>query len=126
MESGTGRVVGTVPAVELVTVGQRRGLGGDGRRRYALVVDVGARTVTVGTGEEAFTREVRVQGETWLDEPLAPGSPVMAQLSAHGPAVAAVFEVGRVRLAEPHRPVAPGQTVAFYDGDAVLGAAEAA
>ena len=50
----------------------------------------------------------------------------MAQLSAHGPAVAAVFEVGRVRLAEPHRPVAPGQTVAFYDGDAVLGAAEAA
>ena len=40
VDSG-GSVVGTVPAIELVTVGQRKGLGlpGGGPKRYVLAVD---------------------------------------------------------------------------------------
>jgi tRNA-specific 2-thiouridylase len=125
VEATTGETVGSVPAVELVTVGQRRGLGGEGRRRYAVEVDVAGGAVMVASQEEALTDAVRIRGATWVEGPLAPGSPVLVQLSAHGRAVEAVFEAGRVRLAQPHRPVAPGQTVALYDGDAVLGAAEA-
>src|SRR5205085_12174878 len=45
----TGAVVGHVDATELVTVGQRRGLGiGGGDRRYALSVDPIAGPVVVG------------------------------------------------------------------------------
>ncbi|MBW3579936.1 MAG: tRNA 2-thiouridine(34) synthase MnmA, partial [Actinobacteria bacterium] len=42
--------VGRVPAVELVTVGQRRGLGlaGGGEARYAVAVDVASARVTIG------------------------------------------------------------------------------
>ncbi|HLK43776.1 MAG TPA: tRNA 2-thiouridine(34) synthase MnmA, partial [Thermoleophilia bacterium] len=51
VDARTGEDVGAVDAVELVTVGQRRGLSpsGAGVRRYALGVDVGAATVLVGT-----------------------------------------------------------------------------
>jgi len=125
VEATTGRTVGSVPAVELVTVGQRRGLGGEGRRRYAVEVDVAAGAVVVASEEDAFTESVGIRGTTWLEGPLVPGSPVLVQLSAHGRALDAVFEGGRVRFAQPHRPVAPGQTVALYEADAVLGAAEA-
>ncbi|HET6793492.1 MAG TPA: tRNA 2-thiouridine(34) synthase MnmA, partial [Acidimicrobiales bacterium] len=47
VEAGTGRPVGEVDAVELVTVGQRRGIGpgSDGRRRFAVDVDVRRRRV---------------------------------------------------------------------------------
>ena len=50
MVDTSGAEVGTVDAVELVTVGQRRGLGGGGGgRRFALSVNVADRVVTVGT-----------------------------------------------------------------------------
>src|SRR4051812_44772935 len=62
-----GRPVGEVEAVELVTVGQRRGLGtgGDGARRYALDVDVSGRTVTVGSLDDLSTDTVRLTACTW-------------------------------------------------------------
>lgn len=55
VDAESGAEVGTVPAVEMVTVGQRRGLGLgiDGRRRFALAVDVSQRRVTVGDGRRA-------------------------------------------------------------------------
>ncbi len=48
-----GAVVGSVEHVELVTIGQRRGLdlGGAGDRRYAVHVDVPKRRVVVGTAD---------------------------------------------------------------------------
>ena len=49
------RTSGRSTAVELVTVGQRRGMGhgADGRRRYVTAVDVPARRVRVGPPEAA-------------------------------------------------------------------------
>jgi tRNA-specific 2-thiouridylase len=48
------------------------------------------------------------------------------QIRAHGAAVPAAVEAledgeARVTFARPERGVAPGQTVAFYAGDEVLG-----
>ena len=129
VDAATGEEVGTVPAVELVTVGQRRGMGGGGgARRYAVSVDVAAATVVVGGAADALSHRVALDAATrsWVDRPLAPGTPVLAQVSAHGVACAALYEGDGVRWAEPQRRVAPGQTVALYDGDVVLGAAVAA
>src|SRR4029450_9963427 len=62
-----GRVVGTdgseigwVEATELVTIGQRRGLGlaGGGEPRYAISVDVAGRMVTAGTADDLLITEV--------------------------------------------------------------------
>jgi tRNA-specific 2-thiouridylase len=132
-----GDVVGTVDAVELVTVGQRRGMGHgpDGRRHYVVRVDVPARRVTVGSAAEAATSAVALPNAslTWVDRPLGPGDRAVAQVSAHGtPApgtLAARAGALVVEFDSPQRPVAPGQTVALYDvsePDAVVGAGIAA
>ena len=130
VDATTGAVVGQVPAVEMVTVGQRRGLGRGpgGQRRYALAVDPTSATVTVGQATDLLADRVELDRLTWVDRPVPWGVRLLAQSCAHGEPVPAVLggtgAAGRVvlRLAEPHRRVAPGQTVALYDGDSVLGA----
>jgi tRNA-specific 2-thiouridylase len=142
-----GRSAGSVDAVELVTVGQRRGMGHgqDGRRRYVTGVDVKARRVTVGSGEDALRTEVVLAASTvsWVDRPPASmgprgsgdgaGARAVAQVSAHGRPVGCTLHGDDggmvVRFDVPQRPVAPGQTVALYDAsdpDAVIGAGIAA
>jgi tRNA-specific 2-thiouridylase len=142
---GDGRPAGSVQAVELVTVGQRRGMGhgNDGKRRYVTHVDVAARRVTVGSAAEALRSSVLLAGTslTWVDQPLAPGARAVAQVSAHGRPVPCTLiaaasdstdtdaDTVEVRFDDPQRPVAPGQTVALYDAldpDAVVGAGIAA
>ena len=122
VESGTGRTLGSLPAVELVTVGPRRGLATSGAgRRYVLDVDLEERRVTVGGLEELLSPSVALEQRTWVDEPLAAGSPVLAQMSAHGRTVAATVSATGLDFATPTRRVAPGQLVAYYVGDRVVG-----
>jgi tRNA-specific 2-thiouridylase len=132
-----GEPVGSVDAVELVTVGQRRGMGHgtDGARHYVVGVDVPARRVTVGSAAEALTSALMLPDATltWVDQPLRDGDRAVAQVSAHGrPAPCAVVRTDAgvtVQFDAPQRPVAPGQTVALYDAtdpDAVVGAGIAA
>ena len=141
---GEGRPAGSVQAVELVTVGQRRGMGhgSDGKRRYVTHVDVAARRVVVGSAAEVLRSSVLLAGPslTWVDRPLAAGARAVAQVSAHGrpvpctvlspqPSQPSQPDDVEVRFDEPQRPVAPGQTVALYDAldpDAVVGAGIAA
>jgi tRNA-uridine 2-sulfurtransferase len=128
---GEGREVGEVPAVELVTVGQRRGLGlpGGGEPRYAVEVDVPAARVRVGPPEELLTASVALEAVSWAGGPVA--GPVGAQCSAHGAPRPATVEPGPggaavVRFATPQRRVAAGQSVVLYEGDQVVGGGLAA
>jgi tRNA-specific 2-thiouridylase len=135
--NGAGDPVGTVDAVELVTVGQRKGMGHgtDGARRYVVAVDVPSRRVTVGSAAEAVTTAIALPGSTltWVDRPLGDGARAVAQVSAHGrPAPCSIARTDDGLMVEfdvPQRPVAAGQTVALYDivdQDAVVGAGIAA
>jgi len=123
VDAVTGHQVGEVPAVELVSVGQRRGLGGGaGERRYAVSVDTATATVVVGTEADLFSDRVAVTSWSWVDEPVPAGSVVSAQVSAHGGARPAVLAAdGSVNWRAPQRRVAPGQTVALYEDNRVLG-----
>ena len=131
MVDTAGTEVGTVPAVELVTVGQRRGLGlaSGGARRYALAVDVGSRQVTVGPEDALLEDHLDVDHWSWVSELVPEGTHVVAQMSAHGQGVPAVRSAAGLRLASPHKRVAPGQSVVLYDAATateVLGGGEAA
>jgi tRNA-uridine 2-sulfurtransferase len=118
----TGKVVGTVPAVELVTVGQRRGLGAaGGEQRFALRVDVERRRVEVGSNDDLLEGGVSLAQRTWVHEAVPAGTPVLAQTSAHGLAFQAVVTEDGLAFEAPRRRVAPGQTVAMYLGDEVVG-----
>jgi tRNA-uridine 2-sulfurtransferase len=130
-----GEDVGHVEALELVTVGQRRGLGFTPRskpeRRFVLEVDLEGGTATVGGLDELLVDRCPVSDVTWAAgaPPGAGGADVAVQMSAHGRPVGARWAgdgaQGAVLFDEPVRRVAPGQAVVIYqslpDGDAVLG-----
>ena len=130
LDAASGEVVGEVPAVELVTVGQRRGLGvssATGERRFALAVDVATATVVVGPESALAVGGIDLVDRTWVAEALAPGTEVLVQASAHGDARRAVLTPTGVEYSGVGgRRVAPGQTVAIYRGDEVVGAGIAA
>jgi tRNA-specific 2-thiouridylase len=119
-----GATLGEVPAVEMITIGQRRGIGlpGGGPKRYVVDVDVGRGVVVVGDERDLRDAAVRVVGVTWTDEPAR--GPVRVQCSAHGataaaevvPVIDAAVGAVEVRWHTPQRRIAPGQSVVFYDG----------
>jgi tRNA-uridine 2-sulfurtransferase len=123
----SGEQLGAVESVEMVTVGQRKGLGlpGGGPKRYVVDVDTTAATVTVGTDDDLLRPDLAVDAVTWVDEPVS--GDVLVQCSAHGRPQPAVVTGGpssvTVTWERPQRRVAPGQSVVFYTADdtAVLG-----
>lgn len=122
----TGSTVGAVPAVELVTVGQRRGLGpagsGPDGRRFVVAVDAQDGVVTLGSLADLMVTEITVTGVSWVAGPPAPDEPLAVQASAHGAPVAAGWvEPATVRVGTPVRRIAPGQSVVLYRADEVVG-----
>ena len=121
-----GAEVGRVEAMELVTVGQRRGIGlaGGAPKRVVLRVDRASATVVVGD-ERALDRSTTMVRElAWPHDGdaavVGSGRELLVQSSAHGAVHPAVLEHGHagtvtIRWNEPQRAVAPGQTTVFYD-----------
>jgi tRNA-specific 2-thiouridylase len=121
----TGEVVGEHRGIVDVTIGQRRGLNiAVGEPRYVTDIVPATNTVVIGRREELARTDVGLRDVTSVSgEPLP--TRVFAQYRAHGDPVPATLDAGRtaVRFDEPQLAVAPGQTIAFYDGDEVLGGA---
>ncbi len=114
-----GSELGSVDAVELVTIGQRRGIGlpGGGPKRYVVDVDIDAGRVTVGGDEHLYRSTSRVASMTWAAGEVQ--GEVLVQCSAHGaPRRAdACLDGDEIVLTwrEDERRVAPGQSVVLYD-----------
>lgn len=120
--------VGSVPAVELVTLGQRKGLGlaGGVAPSYVVNVDRAAATVTVGRGADLLVAEQPMADFSWTAGAVV--GEVLVQCSAHGrpqPATVVVSRSGQVgaivRWHIPQRRIAPGQSLVAYQGDLVAG-----
>lgn len=138
VDADSGEVLGQHSGVHGFTVGQRKGLGidkpaADGRPRYVLSLEPVSGTVEVGSADRLGVSEIEATRPVWPSErPLDGPTECVAQIRAHGETGDAVAEVTddgvRVRLREPMRGVAPGQSVVLYRpdpaGDLVLGSAK--
>ncbi len=122
----SGRQLGEIPSVQMVTLGQRKGLGVGGRERplYVVDTDVAGGVVTVGDRADLLSDHQEVDALRWAAGP-ARGA-VLVQTSAHGAPRPATLDGTRVCWRTPQPRVAPGQSVVFYDGDEVLGGGIAA
>lgn len=144
VDAESGAVLGQHSGVHGFTVGQRKGLGidapaEDGRPRYVLSLEPVSGDVKVGSADHLAVTEIDGTRPIWPSErPLDGPTECAVQIRAHGEATEAVADVHdgtvRVRLHEPMRGVAPGQSVVLYSsssetagaddpGDLVLGSA---
>jgi tRNA-uridine 2-sulfurtransferase len=116
-----GRDLGRHDGIAGFTVGQRRGLGvALGEPRFVIRIEPTTSTVVVGSREELRVGGVVLEQVTW-GSGLAASGAVTAQYRAHGEPVEAVFRDGTLNFSQPQEAVAPGQTVALYDEDRVIG-----
>ena len=133
VDDATGEELARHDGVHGFTVGQRKGLGvdapaPDGRPRYVLGIEPVSGTVRVGPAEALDVHTIEAIRPVW-GSGRAPGGRFrcVAQVRAHGGLAEATAEPSgdglRVELHEPLRGVAPGQAVALYEGERVLGSA---
>jgi tRNA-specific 2-thiouridylase len=117
----TGEVIGEHDGFARYTVGQRRGLpGGFDEPLYVVAIRPETREVVVGRGAELFGHDVSLEEVNWLADPLTPGDAVWVQCRYRARAVPGTIAAngdGRIalRLAEPVRAIAPGQSGVLYD-----------
>jgi len=122
-----GAVLGEHAGIHRFTVGQRRGLGVNtgSARTFVLEIDAPANRIVVGPGELLARTGLEAEGCRWVAG-VTPERVDAVQVRAHGGVYpAGLLDVdgdrASVRFAEPQRGIAPGQLVAFYLGDEVLG-----
>ena len=125
-----GDVVGAHGGHHGFTVGQRRGLNlgrpaADGRPRYVLRIEPVENRVVVGPREHLAVTTLEGIRATWTQRPVLSTWRGLAQVRAHGEAMAATISSDgrtmRVVLDAPATGIAPGQAVVVYDGDRVVG-----
>lgn len=124
----SGRVMTHHDGTFRFTIGQRRGLGvSTGERAYVIETDQASNRVVVGPGELLARRGLVADRVSWIAGDPPAGGPFQAEVRIRyqGEDVAAVIEPQgdevRVEFRLPQRAVAPGQSVAFYRGDEILG-----
>jgi len=121
-----GEIAGSVQAIELVTIGQRRGIGipGGQPKQYVVDVDTEAKRIVIGDESQLYCETQLVERVTWAYgsdiEQLKMTPDVLVQSSAHGtphPATLQVIDGGVVEIlwTSKQRRIAPGQSVVFYD-----------
>lgn len=123
-----GKVVGRHCGAVCYTLGQRKGLGiALGAPVYVCSKDMEANTVTVGPESALFATTLVADNWNWFPfETLTEPIRVMAKARyRHIPQPATVYPeengIARVVFDEPQRAMTPGQTIALYDGDVVVG-----
>ena len=122
---GTGEDLGMVDSIETVTIGQRRGInaGGTASRNYVVEKDHQAHKVFVGTEKDLEVKQIELRDFTFRDAAPEASETILIQTSAHAKTREARLENNILWLDEPIRRVAPGQSVALYRGDLVVGSA---
>ena len=122
-----GRLLGRHRGLESYTVGQRRGLGIPAREPlYVIEIQPVTNRVVLGFRQELLAPGLTASGMNWLITPPAGEIEAGAVIRYRHPGVRARITPGgdgevKVAFATPQPAVAPGQAVAFYDGDRVLG-----
>ncbi|HKZ24819.1 MAG TPA: tRNA methyl transferase PRC-barrel domain-containing protein, partial [Acidimicrobiia bacterium] len=118
-----GHELGAHDGIAGFTVGQRRGLGvAVGEPRFVVRIEPATSTVVLGRREELGVSGVELSQVIWTTGAGDYGE-VMAQYRAHGVPVPAVLDGDRLFFVNRQEAVAPGQTVAFYQDDRVMGGA---
>ena len=121
------QTLGRHEGIEGFTIGQRRGLGvAVGEPRYVVQIEPSTQTVTVGRRSSLEKAGLEASKFHWHIEPPEGPTRCLAQIRARHKAVPSTVEPltdgqARVIFDESQSAVTPGQVVAVYEGDLLLG-----
>ncbi|HMG26029.1 MAG TPA: tRNA 2-thiouridine(34) synthase MnmA [Acidimicrobiia bacterium] len=119
---GDGAVLGRHDGVTGFTIGQRRGVGvATGERRYVVDLDAATATVTLGRRDDLLRDTAGVRDLRFVDRVPDAQEPLDVQVRAHGAPFPGRLDGTCVRFEQPQPRVAPGQVVALYAGNTLLG-----
>ena len=122
-----GNLLGKHHGLAQYTVGQRQGLGlSSNTRLYVLKLDAANNRLIVGTEDQLFTSTLFATDLSWVSgEAPTDTTSMTAKVRYKSPEVPLTLYlndgVARVDFHQPQRAISPGQSVVFYQGDAVLG-----
>ena len=126
--TAAGEVIGTHAGIHNFTVGQRKGLGvATGSPLYVLEINGASRQVVVGSGDELYSREMRVRDLNWIavDELREPMLVQIKIRNRHEAAPAWIENSGSGEVLatfdEAQRAITPGQAAVFYQDEVVVG-----
>ncbi len=124
-----GNVLGRHKGIRNYTVGQRKGLGLSlGKPAFVTKIDPVSNTVTIGSNEDLFSKEVHIKDVNFTlgDVPIK-SIKCKAKIRYAAKAADAILyynsdkNTAKVIFDCPQRAATKGQSVVFYDGDVVLG-----
>jgi tRNA-specific 2-thiouridylase len=119
-----GKVIGEHRGLAYYTIGQRKGLGGDGERRYVTEIDPD-RNVLVVDSEAPGADALSAVRPRFFGDPPSDGATFDAVVRYRGTPTRATYtntpDGFTLAFERPVRAVSPGQAVVLYDGDEVIG-----
>ena len=122
-----GQILGEHRGIASYTIGQRRGLGiAAAEPLYVTAIRPERNAVVVGTREKTFTESLIAGDLNWINGPPSVPVELKARVRYRHPEAAAMVtpldnDTVYVKFSAPQMAVTPGQTIAFYDGETVLG-----
>ena len=119
-----GNLIGVHQGLEGYTIGQRKGIGAHGDRRYVVRLDTASNRVVTGERASLYSGACLIDSINWLVDPPGDEFECEVQIRYRKPGVKC-----RVKLCEdfaevvfrsPQKAVSPGQIGALYMNDSVL------
>ncbi len=117
-----GYMVGIHEGIHRYTIGQRKGLGAFGKKVFVTSISAEENTVTIGENAALFTEGLIAENVNTF---LPIDGEVSVKIRSAAPCVEATCHTqnahAHITFKEPQRAVTPGQTVAIYRGEILLG-----
>jgi tRNA-uridine 2-sulfurtransferase len=123
-----GKTVGRHDGIAGFTIGQRKGIGAFGGKRFVTDIDPELNLITIGSEDGLMSDRLWTEGVSWTaGRPPAEAfeamvkvryksEPVLARVSVHADSLEVAFS-------QPLRAITPGQAAVLYDGERVIGGA---
>lgn len=120
-----GTVLGQHEGIQLYTIGQRKGIGAFGERKYVVAIDAATATVTIGDNEDLMKTDITIDQLNWLAPVPVKGTRMSIKIrSTSPPAPCIIKDISedsvRVICDTAQRAITPGQIGALYDDEHVI------